>query len=338
MASKPTTTSPHLVGLVAEALGAKSPSDIEITSTIDANEGRGVFSDVTRVGVRSLTRRPLPVDSVVVKSPSLGPTGDAARASGACAREALAYRELLRHTPVRAPKLWLAKDDGSGGVSLVLEDLCAYRRVDQITGLDEDDALSVVGALSSLHNEWRSKDRLELLDTHKVRKSAPKGFAPESLENGVKALAQNWAASIAPQHLRAFYAMAERRDHLIEVFNEGPPTLCHGDPRADNLVFDTDGQAVLFDWQQIAVQPGAADLAWLAATSLTSETRTSAQAALIKQYGTTVEAFRKAMVLPGLAVLLLAQRQINDRRTQVMVATSLSRIGAALVDLDVPAQ
>ena len=112
-------------------------------------------------------------------------------------------------------------------------------------------------------------------------------------------------------------------------------TLCHGDPRADNLAFDRAGAPVVFDWQQLAVQLPEADLAWLAATSLTVETRRAVERDLVAGYGTTMDRYRLGFVLPGLAVLLLAQREIDSDRTAAFVAASLHRIATAVSDLDV---
>ena len=123
----------------------------------------------------------------------------------------------------------------------------------------------------------------------------------------------------------------------MEAFaSVGPPTLCHGDPRADNLAFDADGIPVLYDWQQLAVQFGAADLAWLVSTSLTPATRRDSLEDIIEVYGTTIDELRLGLVLPGLAVLLLCQRETADDRTRRFIAASITRIGSALVDLDVP--
>jgi len=338
MTSNQIVPSPHLVRLVADALGLASSSEFAITSTTDVNQGRGVFSDVVRVEVESSTGQELAAWSLVVKSPASGPAGNAARASGACRREALAYENLLGSTPVRSPRFWLASHHDDGGVDLVLEDLSGFRRVDQLDGLEVSDALSTVRSLRRLHDAWSAKERLQHLIDLDVRQSTPASFDPVALDKGVKALSQTWASALSSEQFDAFCAMAARRKHLIDVFNQNPPTLCHGDPRADNLVFDSNNEPVLFDWQQISIQPGAADLAWLAATSLDPAVRRDCEHLLIDSYGTTMTAYRQAMVLPGLAVLLLAQRPLDDARTRLMVSTSLDRIGSALVDLAVADQ
>ena len=82
----------------------------------------------------------------------------------------------------------------------------------------------------------------------------------------------------------------------------------------------------------MAVQFGEADLAWLAATSLTVETRRQVEADLIAAAGGNPERYRLGLALPGLAVLLLAPRELPSERAERFVAVSLQRIAAALAD------
>jgi len=89
---------------------------------------------------------------------------------------------------------------------------------------------------------------------------------------------------------------------------------------------------VVFDWQQIAVQLGESDLAWLAATSLTVPIRRGAEGDLVAAAGGSFDRYRLGLALPGLAVLLLAQRELPAPRARRFVAVSLERIAAALAD------
>ncbi len=302
----------------------------------DANEGRGVFSRVTRVEL-AWTADPTGPDgarpaSVVVKSPADGDNGAAAIASGACVREALAYRTILGRSPVDAPRAF-AVVGGAQAATFVLEDLARHRAVDQLTGLGRADALAVTTALARLHAHWSSAPDLDELD---VRRSTPSKLDPAALRAGLATLVDRWADVIDDDTRRAFEDLVANRAPLVDAFTSaGPMTLCHGDPRADNLVFADDGRPVLYDWQQLAIQFGAADLAWLAATSLTPRDRRDLDAELVAAYGTTQDHYRLGFVLPGLAVLLLAQRQTDDERARRFVTTSLTRIGSALLDLDV---
>lgn len=315
--------------------GAFGPTDGLAVALSDANQGRGVFSAVVRAELGPDPLDPGRPDRVIVKFPAAGPNGDAARLSGACAREALAYRHVLARSQVLAPKAHLVETNPDGSAAFVLEDLGHHRAVDQLNGLGVDDGVRVAEALSRFHHGWAEGSRLSGLD---VRRSTPSTLDPQALRRGLDAVETRWADDLDGSIPEAFASVFERRDELVAAFGAAPtPTLCHGDPRADNLVFNRDQLPVLFDWQQLAIQLGEADLAWLAATSLDPETRRKADADLISAYGTSPDRYRLGFVLPGLTVLLLAQRQTTDPRSNRFIATSLDRIGAALVDLEVAA-
>ncbi len=265
--------------------------------------------------------------------PSAGNNGAAAVTSGACRREALAYRQLLPFSPIRFPSPYLVELADDGAANFVLEDLGAQRAVDQMEGLEPDDCLAATAALARFHRHWPQPAGYAKLN---VRRAAPATIPLAALTEGLAALRERWSSVLDSTQLTAFEQLVKRRDRVIEAFVRAEPvTLCHGDPRADNMVFAADGIPILFDWQQVALQFGAADVAWLAATSLTSSVRRRLDSDLADTYGTSMDRYRLGFVLPGLAVLLLAQREVDDERTARFVATSLERIATALVDLDV---
>lgn len=288
---------------------------------------RGVFSSVWHLSRRHPVPGPFP--SVVVKMPKSGINGDAARRSGAYAREEQAYRSLL------FPKLPTPACFGIvatvNGPAFVLDDLTGLHFVDQLQGLDLAHVEAVVDALGTCH---RLIDPTIAQDLG-VRSVTPTTFDRSSLQRGLGSL----PAGAVP----IFEALLERADEAIDSFASlEDPVLCHGDPRADNVAFsrEVDGPvAVLYDWQQIALQAGEADLAWLLATSVPSTDRSSVEPVVIARYAqltgrkpeAVAERYRRSMVGPGLAVLLLAQRSAAGRLANV-VATSVERIGAAVRD------
>lgn len=330
--------------LVERAFGPYGPT---VGSMLDINEGRGAFSIVLRVelmwpGTAAASRpvgdRPR---SVVAKLPIPGPNGEAAAASGAYRREAFAYRSILGHTPVAHPKAWTVIDGGLGSADLddptspyasfLLEDLGDRRFVDQLDGLGPDDAVAVAGSLARLHRSW--SDRASPLGTG-VRRNTLANLSPAGLDAGLAAIDQRWTEVIDPPRRDAFARLRAAHGDLVARFGATPVTLCHGDPRADNLAFADDGEPILFDWQQMAVQFGGADLAWLAATSLDAETRRSIEPRLAEAGGATMDDYRLGLALPGLAVLFLAQRELSTERATRFVAVSLERIADAIIDND----
>lgn len=326
---------------------AFEPNGPEIGHLTDVNEGRGAFSIVLRAKLTwpapTTTTPPVAARprSVVAKLPIPGPNGEAAAASGAYRREIFAYREVLGQTPVAHPRAWAlidgdprtddVDDPASPYGSLLLEDLGDRRLVDQLDGLGPRDALAVAESLARLHRTWT--DRVEPLGTA-VRRNTLASLSPAGLDAGLAVVEQRWTEAVGPTRRAAFAGLRAAHGALVERFGARPVTLCHGDPRADNLAFGDDGEPVLFDWQQMAVQFGAADLAWLAATSLGAETRRSIEADLVEAGGVTMADYRLGLALPGLAVLFLAQRELSSERARRFVAVSLQRIADALLDND----
>ena len=302
----------------------------EVVGTEDLNGGRGVFSRVVRAELAwngPATHRP---PTVAVKLPAPGPNGEAAAATGACRREALAYTRLIPHSPITAPRAWLVHHGPGAAASFVLEDLSGLRVVDQLDGLPPGDALAVAGALARFHRHWARPDRHRNLP---LRRAVPAAIPAEALTRGLAALDERWGDVVDGAQRAVFARLVARRAELVAAFTAGPVTVCHGDPRADNVAFAPSGP-VLFDWQQPALQTGAADVAWLAATSLNPETRRALDADLAAAGGCTLDAYRTGLLLPGLAVLLLAQRAADSKRTARFIATSLHRIATAVADFE----
>ncbi len=322
------------------------PKPPSVAAIEDVNQGRGAFSVVARVTLQwpgGASRAELEPAAVVAKLPVDGPNGQAAIDSGAYRREALAYRELLvepladRRTVLATPEIYLVDEPEDGTTSLIMEDLSPQRAVDQLDGLAPSDAALVATGLAEFHRSWANRHRLDGLE---VRRNTIAGLAPEALKAGLAALETTWAEVVTDQQRAAYARLVEAQPQLVDAFATQPPTLCHGDPRADNLVFagrtgsHQTNTVVLFDWQQMAVQFGGADLAWLAATSLDAETRRSIEPRLAETGGATMDDYRLGLALPGLAVLFLAQRELSTERATRFVAVSLERIADAIIDND----
>lgn len=274
----------------------------------------GVFSVVFRVASAS--------GSVVVKLPRSGPNGDAARSMGAYRREQVAYEHLLIEG-LRVPTCYgvVLTDDGP---AFVLEDLSSFGAVDQIDGLAATEALAIVDPLYECHAAISVENAL----AQGVRSITPRGFDPVALARGV---------DLVPNSDVFARLLAEREQRVESFARLDQPVVCHGDPRADNLVLSP--TVKLFDWQQIAVQAGEADLAWLAATSLEPRVRRSCEGDLVSRYALRTnrsfdqawDRYQKSMIVPGLAVLMLAQRR-TEGRLQRLVEVSVERIAAAVTD------
>lgn len=303
---------------------------------IETISGRGVFSIVERC---HLGGPDAPAPTVIVKRPTTGPNHDAARDGGAYRRETLAYTDLTELVDGLGPSCHGIVDRADGGVAFVLEDLERRGRIaDQVVGLSPVEAIAVAETLARWHDRARELD-LDVLD---VRRDTPAQLPLAVARLGLERL----DGDVRP----VFEDLLADVDHHLMAFRSGPGrTLCHGDPRADNITIveapphgptDDPAPARLFDFQQLAVQTYGADLAWLLATSLEPQTRRAHQGEIVAAYADrrglvhaeVDHALRVGAVLPGLAVLLLVQRAVEGRRAAAMVATSVERIAAFVID------
>ncbi len=327
--------------------GAHSDQPV-LGSYVDISGGRGVFSRVFAVDLKWPAGSEQPghgprtrPEGVVVKLAAVGANREAAIASGAYGREALAYQRLLQDSPIAVPICHGFSACSDGAIDFVLEDLRSGRSVDQIKGLGVVDARAVVQELALWHHSSRRERLEELGHSVSLRRSTPRMLPQEGLFRGLQILHERWSDLLSEQQIQNFARLVDRRTELVEVFDQGPTSLCHGDVRADNLVFDYNGDKVVFyDWQQAALQLGEADLAWLCATSLEPSVRRGAERELCQLFGDASgeptgpvwDRYRSALVLPGLAVLFLAQRELDSERARLFVAASLTRIAAAIDD------
>lgn len=304
-----------------------------VRSIDDVDRGRGVFSHVLQCTIDGRD------DPVAVKLLRADANGAAAIAMGAAAREVLAYESILPATQtVCVPRCHGIAYDNSGRPAFVLEDLSGHRWSDQLDGLSDLDVRAVVTELIALHVRWTDASTLSAIT---VRRSTPSGLSDDGIDAGLHTLER---LGVQPTHRDALTRLADVRAVAVRSFNEeGGATLCHGDPRADNVAFATGGRAVLFDWQQMAIQFGEADLAWLMATSVTPAMRSAIESDVVASYAiargqdaaTTWRRYVLGMVLPGLSVLFLAQRSSSDDRTRQFIDLSIQRIATAVEDLDV---
>jgi len=60
----------------------------------------------------------------------------------------------------------------------------------------------------------------------------------------------------------------ERLPSLLQSLVTGPNTLCHGDYRADNMLFNAQGEPVVIDFQLLGSGTGAYDVAYFVTQSL----------------------------------------------------------------------
>ena len=199
--------------------------------------------------------------------------------------EADFYTRLSGRVPV-APRAYYSEFDAeSGSVCLLLEDLSQLEAGDQVEGCTPSQARQVVTALGGLHAEfWDGHRDCPLQGVRRF----DSGSSTSMRTHGVAWRRVRDSAITMPPGLSEVADLIETHIPSIKArLGAAPSTLLHGDVRADNTFFGTDGVR-LIDWQAVRVGRGAYDLAYFISTSLNEETRRRHQDDLLALYTQTL--------------------------------------------------
>jgi hypothetical protein len=317
-------------------------------------EGVGVLSQIYRLNLRYAGDNGGGPSSLIVKIPPAHPfIRDLAATDGFFEREVTFYRDLARTTPMRSPACHgAAYDPATANFVLVLEDIREAALGDQIAGLDLQQLRAAVDGLAALHASWWGRPELKALE----RIVQPFGVAPYCNYNARHA--GGWAKihpflkeRISPRMMRVGERMCDGLDNIVAESLAGPRTLCHGDFRAENLMFETgkagaDGLVVL-DWQFMTQSAGPFDLGAVMSSSVEIELRREHEMSLLRGYHDRLMAggvdgydfdqclrdYRRALLLgfPG-CVQGGAPRNLKDPRSDALITGIARRCEAAVQD------
>ena len=105
------------------------------------------------------------------------------------------------------------------------------------------------------------------------------------LAPALSALGRRRTAQPLPNDVRSGLARyAVRRTPTLRRLDRGPRTLLHRDCHPGNLARFPDGRVVLFDWQLVRAGPWSSDVAYLLATSLSTDDRRTHERRLVDCY------------------------------------------------------
>lgn len=295
MVEVPRTTRETTPAFLTEALrsGGVLPAGVEVAEVHhdEIGVGVGIVGQLARLGLRYSGEATGMPGSMVLKLPTQVPenrlVGDL---FNFYEREGRFYEELRGKLTVRTPEVyWNLIDPETSTFGLLLEDLSHATMISQVAGLPPGRAAQAVQALAQVHARWWEAPALDGLGWMPRLDDPVNLAAGEHYRNAWPAFVDYTQGALDAEAL----ALGERvqevfEDLLRQVVAEAPVTLCHGDFRADNLLFDdrvggTDGVAVL-DWQMSYRGPAITDLAYLLCQSLTVEDRRAHEAELVRQW------------------------------------------------------
>jgi aminoglycoside phosphotransferase (APT) family kinase protein len=254
-------------------------------------EGVGLMCELARLTLRYAGPAHGAPSSVILKVPSNFPANrNIGNHFRLYEREGRFYELLASAVPVRTPECLVNCIDVDNGLfALVLEDFGSRTMVSQVVGLDASRASEAVRALGRLHARfWEAPELEELV-------WMPRAIDPEVLGAG-QSYREAWPVFHERFHDDLPDGGAELaelvgstwEDLALSTYDDTPRTVCHGDFRADNLMFDdtTTGEhhVGVLDWQVSMRGPGIGDVGYFLAQSLTSDVRRAHQRELVEQW------------------------------------------------------
>jgi aminoglycoside phosphotransferase (APT) family kinase protein len=181
-----------------------------------------------------------------------------------------------------------AVDEETHRFAAVIEDVSQRkaRFPTAATSLSGDDLAALMSTLAALHApNWGRRDlepAFPWLETATRGRSAQWWLSPEGRYAFDFELREPYKAAAAGPHPvdRLYRALAR----LLEVNDEGPRTVLHGDTHIGNCYQLPDGTFGLLDWQLMRIANWANDVAYALVTGLDVETRRASERALLRHY------------------------------------------------------
>jgi thiamine kinase-like enzyme len=205
-------------------------------------------------------------------------------------REGRFYQEIGDKAAVRTPRCyWNHVDPAANTFGLLLEDLSSRTMISQVTGVKAERAAQALGALATLHGGWWRSPALDGLDWMPRLDDPINLAAGQQYRDAWPLFVERVGGALPPGALE----IGERvqlvfEDLMRAAMTEAPVTICHGDFRVDNLLFDdaavgADRLAVI-DWQISYRGPAISDVAYFLCQSLAPEERRAAEEALVREW------------------------------------------------------
>ena len=228
-------------------------------------------------------------DSLIGKFPSTSnKTVESEGVKRAYLQEVRFYQELARTTGDIVPAPWFAGiDEHTGRFAIILEDLSPLRPLTLADGCTLEDAEAAVLMAAKLHASHWQDELLEGLPWITGTKSRPAQVLPlDILRSSWDEFQRRFQGLVTPQQRQ----VGQRFLEVFSGWREGcgsPVCLAHRDFRLENVLFGAPGaprKAAVVDWQLVAIDPPAIDVAFFLGTSLDENLRREGEALLLETY------------------------------------------------------
>ena len=274
------TTAEFVTAALRSTGAIPAESEVAEVEIDQIGEGVGLMCMLARLTLRYRGPAKGAPSSVILKVPSTLPENrEVGDFFNFYEREGRFYEHIGSSIDVRVPRcLFNHIDIESGRFALLLEDFGARTMVSQIVGIDLTRATEAVSAIARVHAQWWDTPQIHALDWmpraidqhiigagEQYRRAWPRfvELFGDRLPDGSVEL----GARVGPVWERS----------MADLFERAPTTLCHGDLRADNLMFDDAAEGKehvgVVDWQIAHRSAGIFDVGYLITQSMTPEDR-----------------------------------------------------------------
>jgi len=287
-------------------------------------------------------------DRLIVKLPA---TDSASRAAGQLGYrcETTFYREVANRIHIHIPRCYFAAMNSRGdGFTLVLEDLAPAQQGDQIAGCSVDQARAAAVNVAGLHAPTWNDPSLHELDWLIPDFAANAGAAAAFLVDATNQFLARY--TVTPDTAATLHRFADRFVNWATERAE-PFALLHSDYRLDNPLFGHPEAArpvVAVDWQVVTIGSPLRDVAFLAATGLSTENRRASEKGIVDAYRRQLvelgvdgysaercwEDYRHGLFQGPLITVLGAFVAQPTARGDRMFITMAERSATAIIDLD----
>ena len=195
---------------------------------------------------------------------------------------------LFDHLPIRGVNWVIARFIALARKSkrryiLVIEDIDDARPPTQLTGGSLDDAHRALELLARFHaRNWMRTDARNAYRKIWPLDRASRVFQASYVRNREQ-FVERFGARLGPDTMARLDEIQGRVPAISEALAAEPWTLLHGDFRLDNLLFRSDDEIVVLDFQGLSSARPAVDVAYFITTALTAEHR-GAEEVLLRTY------------------------------------------------------
>ena len=345
-------TAESLTSLFRDGGLAPSNPGVEVVSVTaePLAEGSAFLGSLARLNITWADPDTVLPNRFVAKFPTRDPGGrTVGKMLNVWAREAQFYAHLAPLVPTPVPACRANFISGDRAV-LLLDDMYPASPGDQLVGASADQAHAAVEALAQLHAPFWGSSRTSAVEwvpgldapgTSEALGTAIAASLPRFVERFGDLLPDRglgWLHAFVPE-------LGRWRDDVLSK----PLTIAHADYRLENMLFGSDGDITVIDWQTAMFTGGATDVSFFLATNLEVDLRRSMESELVSAYVDTLvghgvdvstthhirDDYEYAHLWwMGMLANNLSSIETPDERSKNLFETMLTRLYSAAVDVD----